>query len=186
MIYVALLRGINVGGKNKVDMKLLKEVFEQAGMRSVETYINSGNVVFIAEGRTKAALTDLLERAIGERFGVPVPVTIRSLEEMGAIVDALPDEWSDDERMKSDVMFLWDDVMPSDVLAQVQIKPDVDQVICISGAVLWGVERSLVTRSRKTKLIGTDVYQRMTVRNVNTARKLYELMLARVQHSKHS
>lgn len=46
MIYVALLRGINVGGNNKINMKQLKETFEQAGMLDVVTYINSGNIIF--------------------------------------------------------------------------------------------------------------------------------------------
>lgn len=54
MVYVALLRGINVGGKNKIDMKLLKKSFEQAGMNNVVTYINSGNIVFTDSHRTKA------------------------------------------------------------------------------------------------------------------------------------
>lgn len=46
MVYVALLRGINVGGNNKIDMKLLKQTFEQAGMNDVVTYINTGNIIF--------------------------------------------------------------------------------------------------------------------------------------------
>ncbi len=46
MIYVALLRGINVGGKNKIDMKLLKQTFERVGMNDVVTYINTGNIIF--------------------------------------------------------------------------------------------------------------------------------------------
>jgi uncharacterized protein (DUF1697 family) len=68
MVYVALLRGINVGGKNKVEMKRLKAVFEAAGMESVRTYISSGNVIFSSSIRSKARLAKLLEEAIAKRF----------------------------------------------------------------------------------------------------------------------
>lgn len=53
MIYIALLRGINVGGKNKIDMKLLTQSFEQVGMNNVVTYINTGNIIFSHKGKTK-------------------------------------------------------------------------------------------------------------------------------------
>ena len=68
MVYVALLRGINVGGKNKVGMKELKAAFEEAGMTSVRTYINSGNVIFSSGIRGRARLGALLEEAIAQ-FG---------------------------------------------------------------------------------------------------------------------
>ena len=56
MIYIALLRGINVGGNNKIDMKLLKLTFERVGMKSVKTYINSGNIIFINDGLSKTEI----------------------------------------------------------------------------------------------------------------------------------
>lgn len=68
MIYVALLRGINVGGKNKIDMKLLKETFILAGMESVITYINSGNVIFTDMKHTKSEIAEFLEEAIFKDF----------------------------------------------------------------------------------------------------------------------
>ena len=64
MIYVALLRGINVGGKNKMDMKLLKQTFEQAGMNDVVTYINTGNIIFSYKDHSKTELSTILEEAI--------------------------------------------------------------------------------------------------------------------------
>ena len=60
MIYVALLRGINVGGKNKIDMKLLKETFVRIGMESVITYINSGNVIFTDMKHTRSEITTFI------------------------------------------------------------------------------------------------------------------------------
>jgi hypothetical protein len=70
MIYVALLRGINVGGKNKVDMKKLKKCFEDIGMRKVTTYINSGNVIFEDTDHTKDEIATMLEKAILKDFSL--------------------------------------------------------------------------------------------------------------------
>jgi uncharacterized protein (DUF1697 family) len=178
MVYVALLRGINVGGKNKVEMKQLKAVFEEAGMTSVRTYINSGNVIFSSTIRARARLTGLLEEAISRRFGFKVDVLVRDIESMRAVVNAMPKHWTNDKTMKCDVMFLWDDVGRPSVLKHLQFKPEIEDVRYISGALIWRVDRVNVTRSGMMKLVGTPLYKRMTIRNCNTARKLLELMEA--------
>jgi uncharacterized protein (DUF1697 family) len=85
LVYVALLRGINVGGRNKVDMKQLKAVFEEAGATEVRTYINSGNVVFSSPVRSRARLARLLEDAIRRRFGFEVDLLVRDVKSMRAI-----------------------------------------------------------------------------------------------------
>src|SRR5882757_2770930 len=110
MIYVALLRGINVGGNSRVDMKQLKAAFEQAGMSSVTTYINSGNVIFVDKSHTPQALVQKLEKIIEKEFGFAVKVLLRDIRTIKAIVAALPDTWKNDDTMKCDVMFLWEAV----------------------------------------------------------------------------
>lgn len=178
MTYVALLRGINVGGKNKVEMKRLKAVFEEVGMTSVRTYINTGNVIFSTTLRGRPRLVKLLEEAIAQRFGFQINVVVRDVKRMRAVVKAMPSHWINDKTMKSDVMFLWDDVDRPSVLNQLQIKPDLDDVRYVPGAVIWRVDRKDVTRSGLMKLVGTSLYKRMTIRNCNTTRKLLELMEA--------
>ena len=91
MTYVALLRGINVGGNRKVDMKRLKVTFESCGFADVRTYINSGNVVFCSDSTDPRALVETLEAAIESEFGFPVKVLLRDAESIRAIVEALPD-----------------------------------------------------------------------------------------------
>jgi uncharacterized protein (DUF1697 family) len=178
MRYVALLRGINVGGKNKVDMKQLKAVFEDAGMTSVRTYINSGNVIFDTTERGRARLTQRLEKAIAWRFGFRVDVLLRDLKTMRALVKAIPRGWTDDATTRCYVMFLWDDIARPSVLKQVMFKPEMDDVRYVAGAIVWRVERKNITRSGMTRLMGTPLYKQMTIRNVNTTRKLLELMEA--------
>ncbi len=75
--YVALLRGINVGGKNKVAMSDLREAFEAHGCSAVRTYIQSGNVVFESDAPAKALEADI-EAMLEKRFGVPLVVVVRS------------------------------------------------------------------------------------------------------------
>lgn len=178
MIYVALLRGINVGGNNKINMKELKGTFEWVGLQSVVTYINTGNIIFADKGRSKGELVSLLEYAIHKDFGLQIKVLILSMEDYARVMEALPAGWSNGDQMKSDVMFLWEEVDNESVVGELLHKPDIDTVIYVPGAILWSVGRDQVTRSGMQKLIGTKLYRQMTVRNVNTTRKIYELMLA--------
>ncbi|MBS4194333.1 DUF1697 domain-containing protein [Lederbergia citri] len=178
MVYIALLRGINVGGKNKIDMKLLKQTFEQAGMNDVVTYINTGNIIFSCIGDSKTELSRILEEAIHNDFGLQIKVVVLSVDDVRGIINAIPDTWKNDKDMKSDVMFLWDEINDETVLKNLIIKPNIDTVKYVPGAILWSVDKKNVNKSGMLKIIGSNLYKQVTVRNVNTARKIYELMQA--------
>ncbi len=178
MVYIALLRGINVGGKNKIDMKLLKQTFEQAGMNDVVTYINTGNIIFSFNDKSKTELSCILEETIHYDFGLQIKVVVRSVDDVRGIINAIPETWKNDKDMKSDVMFLWDEIDDASVLKNLDIKPNVDTVKYVPGAILWSVDKKNVTKSGMSKIIGSKLYKQVTIRNVNTARKIYELMQA--------
>lgn len=89
-VLVALLRGINVGGKNKLPMKDLAAIFAKAGCGSVKTYIQSGNVVFTSPAGGCDGLADNLSKMIDKQFGHRPPVVLRSLKEMEEVVRANP------------------------------------------------------------------------------------------------
>lgn len=89
-VYIALLRGINVGGKNSLPMKDLAALFEKAGCSHVATYIQSGNVVFRADAKLAQEITSLMTRAISKHFKIDVPVIIRSAPELLKIVENNP------------------------------------------------------------------------------------------------
>jgi uncharacterized protein (DUF1697 family) len=108
MKYIALLRGINVGGNHKVEMKKLVRVYESCGCTDVSTYINSGNVLFTAPG-SRAALAKKLERACAETFGFTIPTLVIPHTDMQRIAKAIPATWTNDEGYKSDVLFLFPD-----------------------------------------------------------------------------
>jgi uncharacterized protein (DUF1697 family) len=88
--YVALLRGINVGGKNMLPMKDLAAMFVGAGCGDVATYIQSGNVVFSAVDKVVAGLSGMIAKQVEERFGMRVPIVLRSAAEIGAVIRRNP------------------------------------------------------------------------------------------------
>jgi uncharacterized protein (DUF1697 family) len=176
MIYVALLRGINVGGNNKVSMSQLKLAFERAGMTDVSTYINSGNIIFTDTTHDPAELVRILENAIEMEFGFAVKVLLRDIEQMRTTVAAIPDAWTNGDTMKCDVMFLWKEADTPDIIDRMQFNPEIEETRYVSGAVLWSIDRKNVTRSKMTKVVGTLLYKQMTIRNCNTTRKLLQLM----------
>ena len=89
-VKVALLRGINVGGKNKLPMKDLAAMFEDAGCHDVKTYIQSGNVLFRAEPPLDNKISSLITESILSRFGYQIPVVTRAARELKEIVKANP------------------------------------------------------------------------------------------------
>ncbi len=84
--YLALLRGINVGGANKLPMNELRDLFVAAGCRDVRTYIQSGNVIFSADPHVVASLSDVMTARIAERFGYRVPVIVRTAAQIGDVM----------------------------------------------------------------------------------------------------
>lgn len=175
--YVALLRGINVGGSNKVEMAKLKQTFERLSFAGVKTFIASGNVIFRAGEQDPARLVKKIESAIKADFGMPIKVLLRDQKSMGRLVKAIPASWVNDKAMKCDVMFLWQEVNNKAVLKQLPFDPALEDVLYVPGAVIWRIDRDKATKSRMFKIVGTKLHQQMTIRNPNTVRKLYALML---------
>jgi uncharacterized protein (DUF1697 family) len=180
MVYVALLRGINVGGKARVEMPRLKALFETLGCEDVLTYINSGNVIF-GDGRPAKQLAPLIENGIAKEFGFEVRVVLRDLANIRDLCKKIPAGWTNgrEHKQKTDVMFLWDEINDKSILKKVKINPDIENVRYIDGALVWNIGHENLTRSGATKLIGTGLYRHMTVRNINTVRKLHGLMAER-------
>jgi uncharacterized protein (DUF1697 family) len=176
MLSVALLRGVNVGGANKVDMKELKSVFEANGMESVRTYINSGNVIFSTKTRGLGKVGSLLEDVITERFGFDVKVIVRDTRGLRAIVNAIPRGWTNDQTMRCNVIFLADEVNRPSIIHRFHYRPEIEDVRYVRGAVIWRIDSKDASRSGMTKVVGTPIYKQITIRNCNTARKLLELM----------
>jgi uncharacterized protein (DUF1697 family) len=167
---VALLRGINVGGGNKVDMATLRSAFEAAGFTDVVTYLNTGNVVFGGRPSVKN-----VEAVVAEAAGFDVPVLLRTGAELAALVESIPPAWVASKDERCEVLFLGPQDDEPGVVDQLAHNPEVEELAYVPGAVLWHLDRTRYTKSRMTKVIGTDLYRRMSMRSAGTVRKLAAL-----------
>lgn len=175
MVYLALLRGVNVGGKAMVSMAALKDCFETLGFTHVTTFINSGNLLFQSTEKQQEKLTRAIEAALQTSFNIPIQILLKTHDQLMSIADAIPDDWVNDDATKCDIMFLWPEIDNPKILEQLPSNPGIEETRYEPGAVLWHINRTLVTKSRMTRIVGTKLYHQMTIRNVNTVRKLAAL-----------
>lgn len=178
MKYIALLRGINVGGNNKVSMADLKVALTEAGLSNVRTYINSGNVLFESNLNNEIELTELCERAIEKRFGFAVGCVVLSEKSYKVDVDTAPSWWGRiDPNIRSDALFVLRHGTAQAVVDAVgDVNNDYEWVVAGDKVVFWTVDRRKYTKARLPKIIGTDAYRMVSMRSSTTTRKLYALL----------
>jgi uncharacterized protein (DUF1697 family) len=177
--YVALLRGINVGGKNLIKMTELKARFESLGFHNVITYIQSGNVVFGADESDQAKLTGRIEKALSKTFNYKSRVVVRSQKEMKNIVARAPRGFgSDPATYRYNVIFLKEPMTAVEAMKSVSTKEGVDQAFTGKGVLYFSILISKATQSHISRIVSLPVYQSMTIRNWNTTTKLLNLMEA--------
>jgi uncharacterized protein (DUF1697 family) len=176
--YVALLRGINVGGRNLVAMKDLREVFEGAGHRAVRTYIQSGNVLFESDapGRSlEGGVEGMLER----QLGFPIVVVLRSHQQLRRVVEQAPPGFGGSpDRHHSDVIFLKEPLTSRQAMQAVQVREGVDRAWPGTGVLYFERLSERLAQSRLSRIVGTPEYQQMTIRTWTTTTKLLRLLEA--------
>jgi uncharacterized protein (DUF1697 family) len=174
--YVAFLRGINVGGNNMIKMSALRDSFEQLGFKDVATYINSGNVLFKTRESDARKIEKKIERMLADDYKLPCKVVIRSAEEMANLVKKLPKDWTGDKEWRYNVIFLRHTIDSKDIVADLKFKADLEKVTYVPGTLLWSAHVNDVPRTTMLKLSSHKMFHDMTVRNLNTTRKLHELL----------
>jgi uncharacterized protein (DUF1697 family) len=175
MKHVALLRGINVTGKNKLPMADLVAIFEAVGAKNVATYIQSGNVVFEAPVRLVKRLGEDVPKAIAERFGYDVPVVLRTAAEMEDTRAHSPFLSRTRDHKQLHVMFLRDRPSPAAVAALPLDRSPPDELRVIGSDVFLylpnGMGRSKITNAWLDRQLGTV----STARNWRTVETLIEM-----------
>lgn len=177
--HVALLRGINVGGRNRLPMNELARIFEQAGCRDVQTYIQSGNVVFsIAPSKAKS-VARRIERAIEDEFDIRTPVITRSAAELVSVIDQLPFAGAGDDPKHLHVAFL-SAAAAGRSRAALDQKRAANELVHIGGRELYlhlpaGVARTKLTNVFIDRSLGVT----STLRNWRTVTKLAALASGR-------
>jgi uncharacterized protein (DUF1697 family) len=175
--YVALLRGINVGGKNLIKMADLNSCFKDLGFEDVRTYIQSGNVLFRAAETSKARLTKEIEDTLSKKFNYKSRVVVRSHKQMKDIVAQAPEGFgSEPSTYRYDVIFLKEPLTPAKAMKDVTTKEGVDQAFTGKGVLYFSRLVSRAAQSYLTRIISMPIYQSMTIRNWNTTTKLLSMM----------
>jgi uncharacterized protein (DUF1697 family) len=176
-IYVALLRGINVGGKNLIRMPALKAAFEADGFGDVTTYIQSGNVLFSSPETRTAALTDRIEAMLADAFDYVPTVVVRSRKQMRTTVERAPEGFgSEPKKYRYDVIFLKEPLTAKAAIRQVAMHPEVDTGHTGPGVLYFSRLEARATASRLNKIVASPIYPSITIRNWNTTTKLLSLM----------
>ena len=173
--YVALLRGINLGGNVMVKMEELRRTFEELGFENVKTYINSGNVAFDAKKAGDAKLADKIEAAVEKQVGRPVAVMVREQKDIERILKNNPFEGQYESHKHMHVLFL-KEKMPKEKEQQLQASALPGEQYEVRGREIYnllpeGVAGSLLTKGffeKKPKVSYTG-------RNWRTIQKLAEL-----------
>ena len=164
--YVALLRGINVGGKNLIKMADLAACFQELGFERVRTYIQSGNVLFHANESDRSGLAGQIEAALSQSFDYQATVVLRSQEELRTIVDTAPEG------------FLKEPLNAAEALKDLREKEGVDRAFAGQGVLYFERLISRASSSRLTRITALPLYPFITIRNWNTTTRLLQMMEA--------
>lgn len=174
--YVALLRGINVGGNNIIKMTDLKASFEKMGFQNVSTYIQSGNVLFSSDKTDNEALSDKIEQALSKAFAYTSKVVLVSHTNLSKVVNEAPPGFgAEPDLYRYDVLFLKPPLTPSVAMEKISLRDGVDQVWQGEGVLYFSRLITKAGQSYLNKLLGLSIYKQMTVRNWNTTSKLLVL-----------
>lgn len=174
--YVALLRGINVGGSRMIEMADLRACFEGGGLDEVSTYIQSGNVLFTSSDPWRA-LETRIEGMLMAAFGYDVPVMLRSRSQLRAVVAGAPDGFGTDaDRYRDDVIFLKAPLTAARAIDEVRARDEVDRVWAGPGVLYFSRLASRAPQSYLSKITSSPIRQQVTIRNWHTTTKLLRLM----------
>lgn len=178
--YLALLRGINVGGRNLIRMTDLAACFTDRGFADVGTYIQSGNVLFGSRETNLTTITRTVERMLSAAFGYDATVVIRSHEQVRRVVEGAPPGFGvEPDRFRCDVIFPAPPLTASAVMKVLTPREGVDAACAGHGVVYFSRLSERASQSRLSRFVSTPEYRRVTIRNWNTTTRLLALMDAR-------
>ncbi len=189
MEYVALLRGINVGGNNKVVMSELREQVAAEGFTNVRTYINSGNLLFEAEAEAEAEIgagpnnphedvARTVEDLLASRYDFPIRVALLTAQDYVAELRNLPDWWHG-EVARRDALFFTRGLDRAHVRERIEAMELGDEAVYFGEhAVFWGKfdEKSFLKTAYHKRLLREDFYRQVTIRSGSTVEKIAALL----------
>jgi len=174
--YIALLRGINVGGKNIIKMETLKQAFIDMEFSDVITYIQSGNVIFKTQESDKSDLTKRVENHLQKVFSAEIKTLILTAKELAEIIKFAPESFgAEPEKFRYDVWFPLPPTKTDDIVSNIRLREGIDFLHTGENAIYTLRLTSQMGKSYFSKILQTPVCKNITIRNWNTTKKLLEL-----------
>lgn len=173
--YIALLRGINISGKNKISMLELKSSFMELGYADVRTYLNSGNVIFSIDAKDENILADEMKTMIQKRFDLDIPVFVILQEELVDLLSKAPEWWGTDDKEIYDNLIFVMLSSTAEVIAEKIGGPtkELEKIFICKNAIFWSFDRKKYAKAnwwKKTASAG--IGEVITIRTANTLRKI--------------
>ena len=176
--YVALLRGINISGKNKVPMAQLKEGFEGLAFRDVKTYLNSGNVIFSADEANTEKLRTQIEGMIQNHFGFDVPVFVMEREALLYILRNAPDWWGNGgQEIYDNLIFMMPPLTFQAMYGEIgEPAEGLERIENYKEAVFWSFSRADYRKTNWwSKTASAAIGKKLTIRTANTVKRVARL-----------
>lgn len=175
--YIALLRGINVGGKNQMNMTSLREMMTSQGFSQVRTYINSGNLIFASTIENAQELKKICEQLIVETFQLTITVTVISAIEFLEAIKQAPEWWGIEAETKHNVIFVIPPATASEMVVEIGVAAEeIERVAYFGNIIFWSAPLKTFSKTRWSKIVGKSYYDKITIRNANTVNKLVQLI----------
>ena len=172
MKYIALLRGVNISGKNKIVMSELKKVLEENNYQNVVTYLNSGNVIF---ENNKENIAENISKIIKDNFYLDIQVFVITETKLEDILNNAPDWWgTDNKEIYDNLIFIMSPTNFEDVYKTIgEPSEGIDKINNYNNSVFWSFDLKKYRKSNWwIKTASTDIKDRITIRTANTMRKI--------------
>lgn len=173
--YIALLRGINISGKNKISMPELKKGFVELGFTEVATYLNSGNVIFSSTVDDINVLSNKIKVMIKDRFDLDIPVYIVLQEKLKELLNNAPAWWGDENKeIYDNIIFIMPPLSYDEFYKEIgNPKAEYEKVHPYENFVFWSFSRKDYQKTNWwSKTASTGVSGKITIRTANTVRKI--------------
>jgi len=177
MKYIVLLRGINISGKNKIAMPLLKTALSDMGFKNVLTCLNSGNVVLESDA-DKVELEQQIFKMIKENFGLEIPVFVTTEGELEEVLNNAPSWWgTDDKEIYDNLIFVIPPSNVAEIYAAVgQPSENIDKLQEYKNHIFWSFDLKNYRKSNWwIKTASSSIKDQITIRTANTIKKIFEL-----------
>ena len=175
--YMALLRGINISGKNKAVMAELKKEFESLKFEDVKTYLNSGNAIFSSRENIEK-ITKQIEEMLKKNYDFKIPVFVLEQEKLKDILEHAP-TWcgSDDKMIYDNLIFIIPPLSFKEVFEEIgEAKEDLEKIQNYNDVIFWSFSRKDYQKTNWwSQTAKTNVSKKLTIRTANTVRKIVSM-----------